>query len=1246
MFFTLTPRGRCLPVALLLALFWSATLPLSLAAAADGTVGAVVRIENMTKVPGSNRGFPADDFFTFHRILNPVNSNGVTLLTTQSNKMRIHNDGAATLIITKLTTTNTANFKVSGVSIPSGGLKVEPGKYVTATVTFVTGDGTGKRLIDESLVLVSNADNNAQVKVNFRGAYMTRPEGGNEINAQQLFESFGLKTEMGKDQYGKYINRPSSKYPTEQDVDAGKHGTMILSKWFVQADRSKPIRAFQLAAFHGPEKSSTEFLGDKNVLQGGMTFSHPLKYHQSLLARATDNGADLAGKYAAKAENRFKISIAGYKTTGGTPNGSLKDEILGVRVYRVIDQNGRNVPNEYIALMDYIGTGCGQGSHNCDWNDNAIYIINARPEDLPQALGISDLMVTANTSKTYSVDNAFDGGYAGNAFTYSAARVGGGSLPSWIKLNRETGVFSINAPSSSQGSQYEIKVTASDYNGIQVSSTFTVKVDGTSTNTAPVAKASANPLSGLAPLSVTLNGSGSYDPDGSIVDYSWSWTGGSAAGPTPKVTLGAGTYNITLTVRDNLGKTATDVVKINVTADTDPDPGAGNYWLEAECATVGSNWNIVNSSSASGGKYVVSGKRSTSTYPSDVAANRVRFTLNNVKQGSYYLFARIQAPSITSDSYWVRVNGGAWFAWSRNIAGKDQFQWNLYSGDNFPALKEGTNTIDFAFREDGTRLDKLLISSDKTYPSGLGDPAENCGTTNQKPVARATVSKSSGVAPLTVTLDGSGSSDADGTITSYKWSWPGGNGSGKQATVTLAEGSYPITLTVTDDDGAQANATVKVEVSADPGTDPPADGEFWLEAECAEVGASWTVKTDGSAANGSYVVREKGNSTSAPPSDIAANRVRFTFTTPAAGTYRLFARVLAGSVYDDSFYVRINGGSWYSWDRRLWGSDKFVWKEYEEGLLDLKAGSNTIDFAYREDGTKLDKLYLTRSGNTPTGTGGTDANCGSPGGDTADKWLEIECGDLASGWSTVSSSAASNGAYIVYTGTRNLNVPGDGESDRKAYISVDVPTAGKYHLFLRVDAPSDGDNSVWIRVDDGSWMKMWKAVGGENMLTNGFEWFKVNNDGQDVVFDLPAGKHTITLANRESGTRLDKLRLSLSSTLPAGEGAPATNCTSALATPLSAAITPSAEVSEVMTDLRVYPNPTLTELTVNYEAAQEGTIDLEVYDVNGRVVKSLRREKTGPLLSTRIPVYDLGAGMYHLRVRGAGRPLIVPFVKQ
>lgn len=73
---------------------------------------------------------------------------------------------------------------------------------------------------------------------------------------------------------------------------------------------------------------------------------------------------------------------------------------------------------------------------------------------------------------------------------------------------------------------------------------------------------------------VTLNGSNSSDPDGSIVSFVWT-EGGSqiATGPTPTVTLNVGQHTITLLVTDNGGLTDTDTVVITIEAlasDTTP----------------------------------------------------------------------------------------------------------------------------------------------------------------------------------------------------------------------------------------------------------------------------------------------------------------------------------------------------------------------------------------------------------------------------------------------------------------------------------------------------------------------------------------------------------------------------------------------------------------------------------------------------------------------------------------------------
>lgn len=73
----------------------------------------------------------------------------------------------------------------------------------------------------------------------------------------------------------------------------------------------------------------------------------------------------------------------------------------------------------------------------------------------------------------------------------------------------------------------------------------------------PVASITASPTSGTSPLAVTFNGLASYDSDGSIVSYSWSFgDGGTAAGAIVTHTYTSnGTFTARLTVTDNAGNT-------------------------------------------------------------------------------------------------------------------------------------------------------------------------------------------------------------------------------------------------------------------------------------------------------------------------------------------------------------------------------------------------------------------------------------------------------------------------------------------------------------------------------------------------------------------------------------------------------------------------------------------------------------------------------------------------------------------
>ena len=101
----------------------------------------------------------------------------------------------------------------------------------------------------------------------------------------------------------------------------------------------------------------------------------------------------------------------------------------------------------------------------------------------------------------------------------------------------------------------------------------------TSINQQPIADAGSNQTVNDADDSgdetVTLNGTGSSDPDGTIESYVWTKDGTQiATGVSPSVSLPVGVHDITLTVTDNNGATASDNVTVTVTGYVNQAPVA------------------------------------------------------------------------------------------------------------------------------------------------------------------------------------------------------------------------------------------------------------------------------------------------------------------------------------------------------------------------------------------------------------------------------------------------------------------------------------------------------------------------------------------------------------------------------------------------------------------------------------------------------------------------------------------------
>jgi PKD repeat protein len=182
------------------------------------------------------------------------------------------------------------------------------------------------------------------------------------------------------------------------------------------------------------------------------------------------------------------------------------------------------------------------------------------------------------------------------------------------------------------------------------------------------------------------------------------------------------------------------------------------------------------------------------------------------------------------------------------------------------------------------------------------------GTPNTPPVAAASATPTSGVAPLAVNLSSAGSNDPDGSIASYSWNFGDGTATSTAAfpahTYTNS-GSFTATLTVTDNRGATATAQVIVTVSPNPSV-LNAPSNLAGTAGRASATLSWTDNSTNE--TGFYIERAPSGSSSFVRIGTVAANVKTYKDSVARGNYvyRVQAfNATTTSAYSNSVTVRV-----------------------------------------------------------------------------------------------------------------------------------------------------------------------------------------------------------------------------------------------------------------------------------------------------------------------------------------------------
>ncbi len=537
---------------------------------------------------------------------------------------------------------------------------------------------------------------------------------------------------------------------------------------------------------------------------------------------------------------------------------------------------------------------------------------------------------TAVSGAIVTLDGAGSADPDGTIAAYGWVQTAGTTVP---LTGATTATPSFTAPTTAGVLIFQLTVT--DNSGQTAVDTVTVSI-----LTPPVSNAGADQTV-LAGTAVTLSGSGSYDPDGTITGYSWVQTSGSpvtlvgadTVSPSFTAPIVTGALVFELTVTDNIGLTAADSVTVTV-ADTyrpaveidyDPRTIVGtNLLLRDDSSTaITSPFPIRYANHSSG---------YTTVYVS--SNGTVNFTTSNSSLSNSTLpttsFTTLVAP------FWDDLNPGSgggvyWevigtapnrelvIEW-RNVphypyTGAATFQVVFFENSpmilfNYADVLFGTTSYDEgASATIGVQVSPTLHRQYSYNTASLHNNMTLVWRTTQQPEPNAGPDQFAQPGS-TVTLDGTASYDPNGTITSHHWVQTAGD----PMTLVGADTATPsfiapalkqvlsFTLTVTDDSGEYGSDSVNVVVNIPPlanagldqaavsGTIVTLDGAGSSDPDGTIAGYSW-VQTAGTA------VTLTGAAT-ATPTFTAPN-------TPGSLTFQLTVTDDSGQTAVDSLSVLV-----------------------------------------------------------------------------------------------------------------------------------------------------------------------------------------------------------------------------------------------------------------------------------------------------------------------------------------------------
>ena len=460
-------------------------------------------------------------------------------------------------------------------------------------------------------------------------------------------------------------------------------------------------------------------------------------------------------------------------------------------------------------------------------------------------------------ANTVTIDGSASAAPSGNIVSYA-----------WTEKSGPSSVGLSGAAKNTIGNLiagvYVFYLTVTDNNGGTGSDSVIIMVNSAA-NLPPVSNPGAS-ISLTLPTNTTfLDGTGSYDPDGTITTYSWT----QISGPNTPTIVGANTatldlgglivgqYTYQLTVTDNKGATSSAQVKVKVAAGANQPPVANagpDQTITSPASSV-----ILNGSASSdpdgtiksyswvtvSGPGAITINNSNTVTPSAVGLQigqyvfELTVTDNSGATAKDQVIVNVLPPSvlpnqapvanagtnltITAPVNSVALNGTNSFDPDGTITG---YSWTQASGPSAAVISLGnTSTPAVSQLIVGQYVFQLKVTDNNGASSNdqvtvTVNPAVS--KVDLPPVANAGPSDTIRLPNNTFTLDASQSTDPDGTIANYQWQQIGGPNTANSSSMNSAQvavsdlqaGQYEFQITVTDNEGATSTATMKLMVEA------------------------------------------------------------------------------------------------------------------------------------------------------------------------------------------------------------------------------------------------------------------------------------------------------------------------------------------------------------------------------------------------------------------------------------------------